>query len=158
MKMINLRDKVKAGYHPVVRFTKRIEDMETYFEENMMARIVNISHDYDDHFSIVFNVDGYNDHNVVLESANYYNTTGDACLTAAEADMHPRRNHMCEDVCFGYDDRVEDWFELVSDDGTELFGQYESLPRNGMSYVQWLEARVKSLEEDIMYRDAGEDI
>ncbi len=150
MKMINLRDKVKGGFRPVVRFTKRIEDMGTYFEQSMMARIVNISHDHEDHFSIVFDVYAYDDHNVVLESANFYDNYGGACLTASEANMHPRINHMKEDVCFMYEDRVEEWFEIVSDDGTELFGQYESLPRDGMSYVQWLEARVKQLEDEIL--------
>jgi len=150
MKMINLRDKVKQGYHPVVRFKRRIEDMETYFEKDMMARIVNISAEREDHFGIVFSVENFNDHNVVLETANYYDKYGDDCLTASEANMHPRRNHMCEDVYFMNIDVVEKWFEIVSDDGTELFGQYESLPRNGMSYVQWLEARVKQLEDEIL--------
>jgi hypothetical protein len=150
MKFINLRDKVEQGYHPVVRFKKTIEDMDTYFEKEMMAKIVNISHDCGDHFSIVFSVKNFNDHNAILETANYYDTHGDGCLTATEANMHPRRNHMCEDVYFMNNDRVEEWFEIVSDDGTELFGQYESMPRCGMSYVQWLEARVKQLEAELI--------
>ena len=31
MKLINIRDKIKNGFRPLVRFRKGIEDMETYF-------------------------------------------------------------------------------------------------------------------------------
>lgn len=153
MKFINLRDKVKQGYHPVVRFKKRIENMETYFEADMMARVINIFNEMEDHFGIVFTVEAHDDYNKDFETANYYDNTGNACLTAREADMHPNRNHMNEDVYFMNDDRVEDWFEIVSDDGTELFSQYESMPRAGMSYVQWLETRVKQLEDETLKKD-----
>lgn len=146
MKLINLRDRVNRGYHPVVRFKKQIEDMETYFDENMVARIVNVSHAHDDVFSFVFDVSAYNDYNAVYETANYYDKEGNACLTATEADMHPSKNHMKEDVCFMTTGRVEEWFEIVSDEGTGLFERYEAEASGSDTYVQWLEAQAARLE------------
>jgi len=115
----------------------------------MLARIVNVSHAIDNCFSFVFTVEDYNDHNVVYETANYYNSNGDACLTATDANMHPRRNHMKEDVYFTNDDRVEEWFEIVSDDASELYKRYADTAADGSSYVEWLEKKVVELENEV---------
>jgi len=148
MKMINLRDKVSNGYRPVVRFKKHIEDVESYFEGFMKARIVNVGHLDDDAFSFVFNVSEFNDYNAEYESSDYYDTMGVPRLTATEANMHPCRNHMCETVYFATDATVEGWFEIVSDASTELYKRYENDTKSHLSYVDWLEAKVIKLENE----------
>jgi len=140
MKLIDLRDKVKAGFRPVVRFHKDVADLETYFEEDMFARLIKIGNTYDDHCGFVFDCTEYEDHNVRLETANYYDEHGNACLTAHQANQY----NPIEEMYLMYDDDSEIFFHIVEDEVAGLFIIYDQdETAEGMSYVEWLEEELR---------------
>ncbi len=146
MNVINLRDKVKYGYNPTVRFTKKIEDSGAYFEQNMKARLVEIQDEHTNMCAFVFDIASFKQYNQALETADYYDENGEPCLTATQSNNAPNK---VEDIYFMYEDDVADWFDIVDDDTSVLFNHYKCNPA-GKTYTQWLEERVLKLEESVV--------
>jgi hypothetical protein len=92
---------------PTVKFDKKIEDWDTYFDAGMVADVHSIKHMADGETVVVtFNIESYHNYNVNYEKANYYDLHGEACLTATEAGMCPQRKvtvyfylHDGSDIC-----------------------------------------------------------
>lgn len=106
-----------------VQFTSKIEDMEAYPEKGMRARIVSIDEedthmsDLHDHiYKITFDYSEFDEFNKSLESANYYDGKGVACLTAREAGMYDEQ----ETIYFGSPKLhpFEEFFTILNENRT----------------------------------------
>ena len=77
---------------PVVQITQKCEDeMESYFDAGMRARLLEIRDANDGVVEFVFDVQEFTDHNIPLEKPNYYDKTGNPCLTAGESGNRPEK-------------------------------------------------------------------
>lgn len=111
---------------PVVEFTKRIDDMESYLDHGMKARVVNVvfedafpDDEGGDLYKVFFNFAEFDDYNASFEQANWYDKNGDPVLTAAQAGCKPSDGlesvYMME-----YPDKYGDYFNIVADDHSVL--------------------------------------
>ena len=75
----------------VVRFHAGIEDLECYAEANMLARILQITCQDAEVWRVTFDFSEFESENAKLESANYYDRRGVACLTAREANHYEEK-------------------------------------------------------------------
>jgi len=112
---------------PVVKFTDRIEDCESYLDSGMKARVGKIvwkesfaEVDGGDMYEITFDVSDFLDYNANYERNNWYDKAGIPCLTATEAGEGPK-NGIVEVFLMELPDKYGDYFEIVEDDGTKLF-------------------------------------
>lgn len=130
----------------VVQFTTKIEDMEAYPERGMRARIVSVDEedtnrtDLHEHlFKIKFDYSDFDDFNKSLESSNYYDRNGNACLTAREANQYEQQ----EVIYFGSPELwpFEDYFTTPDTRQNALLIRFkESAATN---YVEWLESQIE---------------
>ncbi len=79
----------------IIRFNPAIDDMESYAEANMHARILSVTSPdlndpniYNHVYRIQVSYAEFEDNNVLHESANYYDKSGNPCLTAREAGFY----------------------------------------------------------------------
>lgn len=128
-----------------VQFTSKIDDMESYLEGGMRARIVSIDEedthrpDLHDHlYKIVFDYSEFDEFNKNFESANYYDRNGVACLTAREAGMYDQK----DTIYFGSPELwpFEDFFILLSEKQTKLISSFKE--SGATNYIEWLEGQV----------------
>ena len=86
---------ISEGVFPTVQFTRGVEDYDGYFDQNMKARAV--SYDLPDKNGVVkitFYVQGFDEHNHMVEKRTYWPTgesAGNGLIKtgAREAGMHP---------------------------------------------------------------------
>ena len=83
-----------------VRFTSKIEDLEAYPEHNMGATIrkMDFVPNAEGVLKIEFDYSEFDALNAPMESSNYYDADGNACLTAREANMYQLRETIYFDV------------------------------------------------------------
>jgi hypothetical protein len=129
----------------VVTFTPKIEDMESYAESGMRARVVSIdtqdthSSDKHDHvYKIMFDFSEFDEFNRRFESSNYYDKNGSPTLTAREAGYYKEQDK----IYFGSPEiwPFEDYFVLADAAQTELLERFKE--SGEADYVSWLEAQV----------------
>lgn len=129
-----------------IRFTDRIEEMESYPEGGMRARIISIngedtdSPDLHNHvYRIKFDYSEYDDFNMLLETANYYGKDGIPNKTAREAGHYSKT----ETIYFGSPELFpfENYFQLTSKHHEKLYEQF--LASGEDNYVEWLENQVE---------------
>lgn len=80
---------LQQGKHPIVQFTSNIEEIETYFDANMKAKLVQIQ-PHGDFVNLVFDTSEFYDFNLQLEKPLYFDKDGNATLTASEAGFNPK--------------------------------------------------------------------
>jgi hypothetical protein len=131
----------------VVTFSHKIEDMESYAEGGMRARIVSIeakntgSPDLHDHiYKIMFDFGEFDKFNRRFESSNYYDKNGSPTLNAREAGYYKEQ----EAIYFGSPGiwPFEDYFVLADAAQTELLERFKASGET--DYVTWLESQVLS--------------
>ena len=129
-----------------IQFTSKIEDMEAYPEKGMRARIVSIDEqdthmaDLNDHlYKITFDYSEFDEFNKSLESANYYDRKGVACLTAREANMYEPQ----ELIYFGSPELwpFEDYFTTLDARQNALLARFKE--SGTTNYVEWLESQIE---------------
>ena len=129
-----------------IQFTSKIEDMESYPEKGMRARIVSIDEedthmsDLHDHiYKITFDYSEFDEFNKSLESANYCDRKGVACLTARESGMYETK----ETIYFGSPKLwpFEDYFTASDDRQHELLKRFKE--SGAKNYVEWLESQIE---------------
>jgi hypothetical protein len=128
-----------------IKFTSGIEYMEAYPEAGMRARIKSVNHQpcsskllEDQLYIIVFDYSEFDEFNAALESSNYYDKDGVACLTARQAKMYEPQ----EDICFSAPEVVpfETYFTLLDERQSTLIARFKE---SGMAnYVEWLESQI----------------
>ena len=130
-----------------IRFTDKIEEMESYPEGGMRARIVSIKSkdtdisDLSDHLYLIeFDYSEYDDFNRLFESANYYGRDQVPNKTAREADHYKK----LETIYFGSPQLYpfEDYFQLASQRHEKLHEQFAKSSED--DYVSWLEQQVET--------------
>ena len=109
---------------PVVKFNKGIEDMETYIDRDMMARVDSITlhtqypeDEGGDMYEVIFDVGEFRDHNVQHEQGNYYDSNGIPCLTATLAGQYPSDGKESVYLMLASDDH---YYELLDDNPKAL--------------------------------------
>lgn len=138
-----LADAVRVGHRFQVQFKKKIEEMEAYPEGGMRARVIGMEeHNADSIISLRFDYAPYDSMNVTLESHNYYDRSGVACLTAREAGCYTVE----EDIYFMADDPIENWMVILDD--TAFLDEW-NIANSGLTYVQWLEKELTELRERV---------
>lgn len=129
-----------------IQFTSKIEDMEAYPEKGMRARIVSIDEqdthmvDLHDHlYKITFDYSEFDEFNKSLESSNYYDRNGVACLTAREAGMYAPD----ELIYFGSPKLwpFEDYFTTLDVRQNALLVRFKE--SGATNYVEWLESQIE---------------
>jgi hypothetical protein len=168
MKALNLRqlvEMVNEGVAPVVQFTKEISELEGYFDQHMRAKVIsayqNVS---EDSFTVVFDVNGFNDYNLKFEVANYYGVKeGDPRITATQAGFNPltrKGGNGSESYYFAANDPTV-YFTLIDQGDDGLFSEFSERADSSESYIQWLEKQLIAarIEVQNLYEDqAGADI
>ena len=136
--MLNL-DSLNALVGKDVQFTKKIEDTEWYAEDKMRGTITSVHVQDSDPLDpvIKFGVSfaKFDEYNKRFESSNYYDNSGNPCLTARESNFYE-----VEDSVYLGRDYAECF--TVLDTGTEallrMFATDKASQPN-ISYVEWLE-------------------
>jgi hypothetical protein len=128
-----------------IQFTANIEDMEAYPEGGMRARIVNIiaydtrNENPEEHlYKIVFDYSKFDQFNALLETSNYYDKNGIACLTAREANRYEE----VETIWFGSPEiyPFEKYFTLLNEKSQTLFDRFKE--SGASNYIEWLEDQI----------------
>lgn len=104
-----------------VVFNDKINDYEDYPEEGMKARILSVSFDRNSHVAdrthrIEFDYSVHDAHNLVRETANYYDADSVPCLTARQAGFYREKDYFfiggyVEDMPF---DQIEEGVEKAA--------------------------------------------
>lgn len=119
--------------YPQVTFEKECGDLEGYAEPGMKARVLYAALIQHDVLKVTVDFGPFEAHNQPLESADYYDKTGVACLTAREAGYYKG----VEDY-YLTPNKGPEYFSIDSDERTALFEQFQASGSKG-SYVSWLE-------------------
>lgn len=129
---------IQAGARPVIRFTQGVDDFEGYAELHMRARVVSIE---ERNYSVcILTVDfgEFEEHNRQFESANYFDKSGKACLTARDVgDYKP-----VDTLYIPMDGEIYG-FELEDGPAVTLYARYQAA-KSSLTYVQWLEAELSA--------------
>jgi hypothetical protein len=159
MKVETLKALVREGKKPLVRLTDELYD-ESFGQKGMIARVVAVV-DRGCHgmVNLTFDYNENRDHNLALDVAAWSIGDTDKMGTAIEAGYFEDPNNITEDIIWDPKDPVP--VELV--EANSLLKEYLKDNRIGspLSYIEWLEAKVKELEEEITARnesDAGESL
>lgn len=126
---------VADGVHPVVTFGKGIDDLESYPESGMRARVVGVDLSDCDVYKLKVDYSEFDDFNKQFESANYYDKSGQATLNAREAGYYK-----VEDVLY-VDPGIETPWVVEEADRLKVFARFKQ-EGVGLTYVQWLEDQV----------------
>lgn len=132
----------KDGAPIDVTFTKNVEDLEGFPQENMRARITSARRDMDDVIALEFDYGPYEDYNRPFESSKYYDKRGQAVLTAREAGKYQVKvtHYFDPDSPFGF------YFVKVHGNQLRNLELYNEERRPHQTYVDWLEERLARAE------------
>lgn len=111
---------------PAVQFTERVEEVESYFDNGMRARVVRIERDSEYPpseggwmYNVYFSFSEFDTYNKQFECSNYYDGNGVARLTAAEANCKPENG--IESLYFmQFGDEDEPYFHLVNEEDVTI--------------------------------------
>ncbi len=135
----DLIQRVTSGAQPIVTFKAGIGDKESYAETGMRARLLGVGEERDGVVKLRFDFEAFDGHNLPLESRNYYDRSGVACLTAREAGYYKPQ----EDLYFDREEQL-DTLMTVEDVGAErVYAAYKA-EASPLSYVAWLEHKLMS--------------
>lgn len=138
MQINDVLKQLQEGQRPVVELREGILDKESYGEPNMRARIISASGpDRDGVTRVMFDFGEFDEHNRAVESANYYDKSGEPTLTAREAGFYKPVDHMYFDA----DEDIERHMTFISSDQQAIFQRFKESGASS-SYVAWLEAQV----------------
>lgn len=132
----------------VITFKKGCEDLESYFEAGMKAKITGISivkpeeNESDLVYKVNLDYSQFDDYNKSFETSNYYNKTGVPCLTAREAGLYN-----VQDTLYLGSDNILSWnnyFEVGHDSvSNRMFDRYSRRTSDTeLSYLKWLETQL----------------
>lgn len=145
-----LAEAIRGGLRPTVQFYSKVEDLESYPENNMRATITGVEDSHDGVIKLRVSYAKYDEYNKQFESHNYYDRSGRACLNAREAG-----NYKVEDELYVMgDDRVETYMKIISDELQEKYRAQVLQPGATMiTYVEWLEQQLRSYRQRMANHD-----
>lgn len=133
MRIQELSDLVSDGIRPVVEFNKGIEDLESYADTGMRARLIEASPKHGD-MNLRFDFSEFDSYNQRFEKSNYYDKQGQPTLTARQAGFY----NPVHSFLFELKEDSEPYFEVVESESLKLYDRYKA-SNETFSYVQWLE-------------------
>lgn len=139
MKAKDILQAVKSGKQLKVRLTNFLWD-DSWGEKGMVATITSAVERPHEGIEIVFNYNEEKDHNLSLQTANYFLREGGQG-TAFEAGLM-KIEDIHEDVWFEADQDVP--VELI--EGNSLFKEFKD-SESKLTYVEWLEERLSDLRK-----------
>lgn len=145
MKIHEINKILENGIYPVVRFTKTVEDVESRFEEGMMAYLMNIGNDDGNELcELTFEEKDFAEYNKQLEKPVWCKDYGREYIY-----KFSEVNEDWRGVDTYYEDTDGDVvnFELVNNKSLKLFEKYQQYMNNDleeikMTYLQWLENQI----------------
>ncbi|HHJ3076618.1 TPA: hypothetical protein ACPVZG_000408 [Vibrio parahaemolyticus] len=151
--LLQLESDIKSGYQPIVVINDEI--YEDYFlEPNMRARLVDMELDEksetngqeDLTYKFTLDFSEFYTFNKPLAQANYFDKTGNPCLTAEEAGLKPNNN---KEVVYHSITHGKVFFDRAPDSSTKIYEHYLSgINEHGFnSYVTYLENMVSTHPE-----------
>lgn len=149
MKMSELKTLMQTGKGVDVEFAKGVEDLEGYPERGMRATVVAVSEPCaDDVMKVRVSFKKYDEFNKAFEARNYWGVLSkdqdpsSSNYTARETGWYKVE----EDIYVMADDDVEKYMTVLSP--CEMFETWNASLKE-VSYVTWLENRVRLLESQI---------
>jgi hypothetical protein len=146
--LLDLLELIQQGVRPAVTFTSpvkgantSIEDLESYAEPGMRARILGASVNRDDVLRLHVDFDEFDAHNASLESSNYYDKEGQARLTARQAGFYKPQ----DDLYFTPSDPCAWFMALVDEPALQIMDRWQR-DGQGLRYTAFLEQEVLRLE------------
>lgn len=127
---------IQNGAKPVVQFGRDIADKESYPDAGMRARALSVRKENSDVLYIEFDFSEFEAFNLPFEQPNYYDKAGKPTLTARQAGFYRPQDNLYFDA----DEDVETSLELVADERTALYNQYQA-SGTSETYVSWLESK-----------------
>ncbi len=135
---LDILDLLRAGTGIDVEFTEGINDLEVYAEPGMRATLLSGVDQGDDCTKVRVSFAKFDEFNKAFESANYFDKSGSAVLTARQANQYDVE----DDIYFTATAPVTEFVILDSRSAT-LMARYKAEATSGLSYVAWLEQQVQ---------------
>lgn len=131
----NLKQLIELGKRPLICFTEGIHNIDSQFEKDMLAEVIDIDMDIDGECcKITVSEEKYQEFNTNMERPIWYDSTkGEYCKKFSEEDAR-------EKICIIYDDpnNIENF--IIKDGNMDLFNEF--LKSGESSYVEWLEEQL----------------
>ena len=132
----------------VITFKKGCEDLESYCEAGMKAKIIGITivraekNESDLVYKVKLDYSQFDDYNKSFETSNYYDKSGVSCMTAREAGFYN-----VQDTLYLGSDNIWPWntyFEVGHDSvSNRMFDRYSRRTSDTeLSYLKWLETQL----------------
>lgn len=136
----DLYNSVKDVYKPVIKFNDNVYYYtEDSVDQKMIARIKTMCIEDQESYKVVFDLNGYENHNKSVALVDWKDENGELTLTWFETKWYPNNGI----ITFYVGNNDECPFEIVEENS--LFGEYVSLNLN-ISYIEWLESKVIKLQ------------
>jgi len=123
---------IKSGIHPVVTFTKGIEELDGYTEAGMRARVASAEEKHNDMYVLKVDYSEFDEYNQQYESANYYDPKGNPTITARAAGFYKERDQ----IYVGISEELP--FVVTESVSLKMFEMFQQSGSTD-SYVEWLE-------------------
>ncbi len=138
---------VASGTVIVLEMNEGINDQESVLESGMRCRVVSVADEDVAHDVVCIRLDmaPFRDHNILLESPDYYDAARVPCLTATQAGLYPA-DHI-ETIYVSPTDEIAIFGRVMPAQNIELYGRYlteKSETGMNLSYVMWLENELLS--------------
>ena len=148
MKMSDLKSMLSTGKTVDIEFKKGIEDIEGYTEPGMRATILAVVDSDEDVVKMRISYQKYDEYNKVFESRNYWGRlSNDQDPSSSNYTARETGWYEVEDVMYLMaDDEVEKYMTII--EPTEMFETWNASLKE-VSYVTWLENRVRLLEKQL---------
>ena len=136
---ITAKEGEKKLINKVVRFTYKAEENEIDFDNGMLARIKNIIDDGDSVYSFLMDFSEFEDVNIPLMKANYYDNEGNACETWAQQPGYSEQREKGAKV----------YLSFAYDNGTLYDLPFEIAEDNFQPLVPTLQETLDALERTL---------
>ena len=134
---------VKNGLRPQITFMPDCENLESYPEAGMKARVLEVIPDDDDIYRVKVDFEPFAEHNKAFESANYFDKNGKPTLTAHQAGYYKP-----VDVFYLTPNEGPEYLTIDDAKGVELFERFSKSGYPG-THIQWLEEQLVAAEQKL---------
>jgi hypothetical protein len=119
-----------------IEFGVEAEVLEGYVERGMRATLIGVTLESDDVTKITVDYTAFEEHNIPLEQANYYDRRGYPILTARQAKQYSVK----EDYFLSSTESIDSILTLLGEAESELIREFRN--SGAKSYVCWLEEQL----------------
>lgn len=124
-----LKEIIDSGKSVIVKFNNNEIEEYTFLNKSMIAKLYKIE-EMDESFKCYFDISEFDNHNLPLQSSNYYDKNNNPTLTASEKGLWKDKE------TFYIDENFDEFFDIIEEN--TLLGKYIKSNEN-IGYVKWLE-------------------